>query len=111
MNSDTPSINFDTPAKLMKWPSLNGQRISAKDGARPYTLIEASFSDCLRRLLSKQESQRHLYEIHTGDGTVVSAADALAMDKDQPPPEDEFGGGDIVSVEAEPSTEDDQPLD
>lgn len=29
---------------------------------------------------------------------------------EQPPPEDELGGGDIVSLEAEPSTDDDQPL-
>ncbi|MGJ4993297.1 CBS domain-containing protein [Bradyrhizobium sp. HKCCYLS3077] len=27
-----------------------------------------------------------------------------------PPPEDEFGGGDIVSLQEEPSTDDDQPL-
>ncbi len=29
---------------------------------------------------------------------------------EQPPPEEEFGGGDIVSLETEPSTDDDQPL-
>ncbi|WP_338701627.1 MULTISPECIES: BON domain-containing protein [Bradyrhizobium] len=27
-----------------------------------------------------------------------------------PPPEDDYGGGDFVSLEEEPSTEDDQPL-
>jgi len=29
----------------------------------------------------------------------------------QPPPEDQLGGGDICSLEEEPSTEDDKPLD
>lgn len=28
-----------------------------------------------------------------------------------PPPEDELGGGDICSVEEQPSTDDDRPLD
>lgn len=30
---------------------------------------------------------------------------------DQPPAEDELGGGDICSVEEQPSTDDDKPLD
>jgi len=30
---------------------------------------------------------------------------------DYPPPEKDYGGGDIVSLEREPSTEDDQPLE
>ncbi|MBN9042431.1 MAG: DUF159 family protein [Rhizobiales bacterium 62-47] len=30
---------------------------------------------------------------------------------DLPPPEDEYGGGDIASLQAEPSTDDDRPLD
>ena len=29
----------------------------------------------------------------------------------QPPPEDELGGGDICSLEDEPTTDDDKPLD
>ena len=57
-------------AKLKKWPSLNGERVSARDGAVPYTLVEASLADCIRRLATKPESQRHLYEIHTSDETV-----------------------------------------
>ncbi len=31
--------------------------------------------------------------------------------REQPSPEEDFGGGDICSLEASPSTEDDQPLD
>jgi len=33
------------------------------------------------------------------------------IDATQPPPEEDFGGGDFVSVEREPSTDDDQPLE
>jgi hypothetical protein len=31
---DTNRINFDAPAILRKWPSLNGERISAAEAAR-----------------------------------------------------------------------------
>jgi hypothetical protein len=37
--------------------------------------------------------------------------DPLTIPGGYPPPEDQFGGGDICSPEAEPSTEDDKPLD
>lgn len=33
-----------------------------------------------------------------------------AFDPNQPPPEDEYGGGDFVSLNEEPSTDDDRPL-
>lgn len=79
-------------AKLKKWPSLNGERVSARDGAVPYTLVEASLADCIRRLATKPESQRHLYEIHTSDETVLTAAEALALQNDQPPSEEHSGG-------------------
>jgi len=49
--------------------------------------------------------------------TAVVAAKSVAGVKDvrddmwiYPPPEEEFGGGDLASLEAEPSTDDDQPL-
>lgn len=38
-------------------------------------------------------------------------SDPLTILGDHPPPEDQFGGGDICSPEAEPPTEDDKPLD
>ena len=79
-------------AKLKKWPSLNGERVSARDGGIPYTLVEASLADCIRRLATKPESQRHLYEIHTSDETVLTAAEALALQNDQPPSEEHSGG-------------------
>lgn len=91
-NSMEIAINYDAPAKLMKWPSINNERVSKRDGAVPYTIVATSLSDCIRRLATKPESQRHLYEIHTSDGTVLSAADAIALQNDQPPPEEQNGG-------------------
>ena len=104
----------DTTAKLMKWPSLGGQRISPKDGASPYTIMRGSLRDCVDALRNKPEASHHLYEIHTSDSAVMSAAEAMAMmpkREEQPPPEENYGGGDIVSVQREPSTDDDQPLE
>jgi hypothetical protein len=37
--------------------------------------------------------------------------DAVGGYRQQPPAEEDFGGGDFCSLEASPSTEDDQPLD
>jgi hypothetical protein len=31
-------INFDAPATLRKWPSLNNERVNASLGARPYMI-------------------------------------------------------------------------
>ena len=70
--------------------------------------------DCVDALRSKPESSHHLYEIHISDNAVMSAVEATALmpsRKDHPPSEEDYGGGDIASVEREPSTEDDQPLD
>ena len=36
---------------------------------------------------------------------------ALGYQRQQPPPEEDYGGGDLCSLEATPSTEDDQPLE
>ncbi len=107
-------MNDDASAKLMKWPSLGGERISPKDGASPYTIMRGSLRDCVNALRSKPESSHHLYEIHTGDSAVMSAAEAMALmpkREKYPPPEENYGGGDIVSVQSEPSTDDDQPLE
>jgi hypothetical protein len=105
-------MNDDTSAKLMKWPSLGGERISPKDGASPYTIMRGSLRDCVDALRSKPAASYPLYEIHTGDSAVMSATEAMALmprREDQPPPEENYGGGDIVSVQSEPPTDDDQP--
>jgi hypothetical protein len=60
-----PKIKFDVPAVLRKWPSLKGERVSASLGASPYMVFDGTLDECIRQFMSKPESQRHLYEIHT----------------------------------------------
>jgi hypothetical protein len=67
-------INFHAPATLRKWPSVNGERVSASLGARPYLIIDGTLDECIRRLMSQPKSQHHLYEIHTApQSDLVSA--------------------------------------
>ena len=56
-------VNFDARTVLRKWPSLGNERRSATNG--PYFLVEGTLEDCLRQLMAKPPSTRHLYEIHT----------------------------------------------
>ena len=58
-------INFDAPAMLRKWPSVNNQRVSASHGARPYLIVDGALDECIQKFMSQPISQRHLYEIHT----------------------------------------------
>lgn len=58
-------IDFDAPAVLRKWPSLNNERVSATFGARPYMVADGTLDECIRQFMSKPASQHHLYEIHT----------------------------------------------
>jgi len=46
-----------------------------------------------------------------GAGGPGDKPDPLTILGEHPPPEDQFGGGDICSPEAEPPTDDDKPLD
>ena len=67
-------INFDAPATLRKWPSVNKERVSASLGARPYMIIEGTLDECIQRFMSQPPSQHHLYEIHTAaQSDLVSA--------------------------------------
>jgi hypothetical protein len=87
-------MNDDTSAKLMKWPSLGGERISPKDGAAPYTIMHGSMRECVDALRNKPEASHHLYEIHAGNGAVMSAAEALSLmpkREECPPPEENSG--------------------
>jgi hypothetical protein len=64
-------INFDAPAALRKWPSLNKERIS---NANPYSIVEGTLDECIRQFASKPISQQHLYEIHTApQGELITA--------------------------------------
>jgi hypothetical protein len=67
-------IDFNAPAILRKWPSLNNERISASLGARPYLVVEGSLDECIRQFLAKPASQRQLYEIHTAPQTDLVSA-------------------------------------
>jgi hypothetical protein len=67
-------IDFNAPAILRKWPSLNNERISASLGARPYLVVENTLDECIRQFLAKPANQRHLYEIHTAPQTDLVSA-------------------------------------
>jgi hypothetical protein len=67
-------INFDAPATLRKWPSVNSERVSISLGARPYLVIDGTLDECIRKFMSQPKSQHHLYEIHTApQSDLVSA--------------------------------------
>ena len=55
-NSDEPRtdrhINFDAPAVLRKWPSLNNQRRT--EGTGPYLLREGTLDECLREFMASR---------------------------------------------------------
>jgi len=53
-------VNFNAPAVLRKWPSLDNAR---RTEGSPYLLVEGTLDECLREFLSKPASARHLYEI------------------------------------------------
>jgi hypothetical protein len=74
MSSTGIHIDFNAPAILRKWPSLNNERVSASFGARPYLVVEGSLDECIRQFLAKPASQRHLYEIHTAPQTDLVSA-------------------------------------
>lgn len=76
---DNAEINFDAPATLRKWPSLNNERVNASLGARPYMIIEGTLDECIRTFMAMPASQHHLYEIHTApQSDLVSAVLAAA---------------------------------
>jgi hypothetical protein len=62
---DNAEINFDAPATLRKWPSVNKERVSPAPGARPYMVIEGTLDECIRKFMAMPVGQHHLYEIHT----------------------------------------------
>jgi hypothetical protein len=61
-DSDT-HINFDAPATLRKWPSLEKKRRIG--GTGPYLLVDRTLGECILEFMAKPAIQRHLYEIHT----------------------------------------------
>jgi hypothetical protein len=69
MSSTGTHIDFNAPATLRKWPSLNNERISASLGARSYLVVDGLLDECIRQFLAKPANQRRLYEIHTAPQT------------------------------------------
>ena len=65
MDDTGVQINFDAPAVLRKWPSVNNERVSASLGARPYLIIDGTLDECIRKFLTMPINQHHLYEMHT----------------------------------------------
>jgi hypothetical protein len=57
-------IDFNAPADLRKWPSLNNERVPKAWGGVPYLVFEGTLDECITQLMSKAAAQ-HLYEIHT----------------------------------------------
>jgi hypothetical protein len=56
-------VNFDLPATLRKWPSLNNERL--KEDTSAYLVFEGTLDECIKEFMAKPESSRHLHEIHT----------------------------------------------
>jgi hypothetical protein len=65
MATNEVQIDFNAPACLRKWPSL--QSLPLKEARHPgaYLLVEGTLDECIREFMKKPASQRHLYEIHT----------------------------------------------
>jgi hypothetical protein len=58
-------INFDAPACLRKWPSLNSERLATTKHPAPYLLFDGTLDECIKKFMEKPASMHHLYEIHT----------------------------------------------
>jgi hypothetical protein len=58
-------VDFNAPATLRKWPSVNKEPVGASLGARTYMIVEGTLDECIRKFILQPKSQRHLYEIHT----------------------------------------------
>ena len=75
-------FDFNAPAVLRKWPSMNNERIPNAWGAVPYLICEGTLADCIRKFASYPAHTRHLYEIHValkpGTAAVVLPLEQIA---------------------------------
>lgn len=62
MTGDKPHVNFQAPASLRKWPSLNNRR---RDDREPYLVAEGTLEFCIREFMAKPGAARALYDITT----------------------------------------------
>jgi hypothetical protein len=58
-------IDFDAPAVLRKWPSINGKPVQHVLWPNPYLVFDGRLGECIDQFLAKAADQRHLYQIHT----------------------------------------------
>jgi hypothetical protein len=79
----TDHIDFSAPAVLRKWPSMNGERIEAALGAKPYLVFEGTLEECIQHFQSKPVSQHHLYEVHTAPQAMIVNAVLSSGDLEQ----------------------------
>jgi hypothetical protein len=77
---DETQINFDAPAVLRKWPSVNKERVTTFVYIGSYLVAEGTLDECMRQFMSKPASQHHLYEIHTDpQGELITAVLSAAQ--------------------------------
>jgi hypothetical protein len=62
MTDEKPHVNFQAPATLLKWPSLNNRR---RDDREPYLVAEGTLEFCIQELIGKPAASRELYDIRT----------------------------------------------
>jgi hypothetical protein len=63
--NDVAAIQYDMPATLYKWPSLEKRRIATGEIIGARRIFEGTLAGCIREFLAKPISQRPLYEIFT----------------------------------------------
>jgi hypothetical protein len=62
MTGEKLHVDFQVPATLRKWPSLNNRR---RDDREPYIVAEGTLESCIREFMTKPEATRELYDIRT----------------------------------------------
>jgi hypothetical protein len=61
--TDEAHVDFNAPAVLRKWPSFNNERRT--DSTGPYSIVDATLSECIREFVARPAGTRHLYDIQT----------------------------------------------
>ena len=62
MTDEKLHVNFQAPAVLRKWPSLNNRR---RDDREPYVVCEGTLELCITEFMTKPAAARELYDIRT----------------------------------------------
>ena len=74
MSGNHFQIDFSAPAVLKKWPSRANERTRSGIWPNPYSVVDGTLDECIRKLLAMPAGARHLYEIHTApQGELITA--------------------------------------